>query len=110
MDSEPHAGDANASKDDRIRILEFQVDHLRRELEALDARHAEAIYGAAWHFGWPVRVVERAVRRLFAKRDDGGPGASAGGGPKPTPKAEPPKQLTREAIAARIAQRVARPV
>ncbi len=51
---------------DRLRILEFQVDQLRRELERLEKRHAEAIYSAAWHFGAPVRIVERAIRRIFA--------------------------------------------
>lgn len=109
MDREPP--DSGDSRDDRIRILEFQVDSLRRELEALEARHAEAIYSAAWHFGWPVRVVERAVRRLFAKRGDGGPGGAASdGGPRGERRADPPQPLTRERIAARIAQRVARPV
>ena len=51
---------------DRLRILEFQVDQLRRELERLEKRHAETIYSAAWHFGAPVRVVERAIRKMFA--------------------------------------------
>lgn len=53
---------------DRLRILEFQVDQLRRELERLEKRHAEAIYSAAWHFAAPVRVVERAIRRMLAPR------------------------------------------
>ncbi len=60
------------SKADRLRILEFQVDQLRRELERLEKRHAEAIYSAAWHFAAPVRVVERAIRKMLApttKRD-----------------------------------------
>ena len=54
------------SKADRLRILEFQVDQLRRELERLEKRHAEAIYSAAWHFAAPVRVVERAIRKMLA--------------------------------------------
>ena len=60
------------SKADRLRILEFQIDQLRRELERLEKRHAEAIYSAAWHFAAPVRLVERAIRRMLApsaKRD-----------------------------------------
>jgi len=107
-------GPRDSDKDDRIRILEFQVDHLRRELDLLKARHEEAIYSVAWHFGWPVRVIERAIRRLFARRDDDdGPGASADvrnqddkGARQAAP---PPASLTRERIAQRIAQRIARP-
>ncbi|MFV0279294.1 MAG: glycosyltransferase family 4 protein [Rhodoblastus sp.] len=51
---------------DRIRILEFQADQLRRELERLEKQHAEAVYSVAWHAAWPIRFVERAIRRLFA--------------------------------------------
>ena len=107
MDRDNQPGDAD--KDDRIRLLEYQVDQLRRELEALEARHAEAIYSAAWHFGWPVRIVERAIRKLFAGgRNDDGPGA--GRAPGDAPQAEPPQPLTRDRIARRIAARAARPV
>lgn len=62
--------DGDHGREERIRILEYQVDQLRRELERLEAKHAEAIYSAAWHFGWPVRVVERAVRRALARRPE----------------------------------------
>jgi len=107
MDRDNQPGDAD--KDERIRLLEYQVDQLRRELEALEARHAEAIYSAAWHFGWPVRIVERAIRKLLSRRkDDGGPGA--GRAPGDAPPAEPPQPLTRERIARRIAARAVRPV
>lgn len=64
MRDDPADTDRKAA--DRIRILEFQVDQLRRELERLEKRHAEAIYSAAWHVAAPVRVIERAVRRMFA--------------------------------------------
>lgn len=64
MSDDPADTDRKAA--DRIRILEFQVDQLRRELERIEKRHAEAIYSAAWHFGAPVRVIERAVRKMFA--------------------------------------------
>ena len=97
---------SDCAKDDRIRILEFQVDQLRAELEALEAKHAEAIYSAAWHFGWPVRIVERAIRRLFSKRDDGDGGATTGAASARRRATEPPQPLTRERIAQRIAQRV----
>ena len=101
--------DVERQKDDRIRILEFQVDQLRRELEALEARHAEAIYSVAWHFAWPVRTIERAVRKLFSSRDDGGtPGAGGSRGATDAPT-KPPPPLTRDAIAARISARIARP-
>lgn len=109
MDRDNQPGDAD--KDERIRLLEYQVDQLRRELEALEARHAEAIYSAAWHFGWPVRIVERAIRKLFAGgKDDGGADAGGGRTAAPAPRAEPPQPLTRDRIAARIAARAARPV
>ena len=93
---------SDSAKDDRIRILEFQVDQLRAELEALEAKHAEAIYSAAWHFGWPVRIVERAIRRLFSKRETGTAARDA----IAQETAQPPQPLTREKIAARIAQRM----
>lgn len=51
---------------DRLRILEFQVDQLRRELERLEKRHAEAIYSVAWHVAAPVRAIERAIRKTLA--------------------------------------------
>ena len=97
---------SDSAKDDRIRILEFQVDQLRAELEALEAKHAEAIYSAAWHVGWPVRIVERAVRRLFSKRDGDDGGATSANAGAPRDVANPPQSLTREAISARIAKRV----
>jgi hypothetical protein len=96
-----------ADKDDRIRILEYQVDNLRRELELLEKRHAEAIYSVAWHFAWPVRVVERAIRRMFAGRDDDS-GGSGTGEASPT-GGRAPEPLTRDHIAERIAARIARP-
>ncbi|MFO1115656.1 MAG: hypothetical protein U1E28_08240 [Beijerinckiaceae bacterium] len=97
-------------KDDRIRILEFQVDHLRRELEDLEARHAEAIYSVAWHVGWPVRIVERAIRRLFSRRDDDGSAPGAGGSSQASPSlTKPPPPISRDRIAARISARIARP-
>ena len=79
------------SKADRLRILEFQVDQLRRELERLEKRHAEAIYSAAWHFGWPVRVVERAIRRALARRPEPQEIASA-------PASAPTASSARESI------------
>ncbi|MCB1540786.1 MAG: glycosyltransferase family 4 protein [Rhodoblastus sp.] len=65
MGDDRSGSDGQAS--DRRRILEFQIDQLRRELERLEKRHAEAIYSVAWHFGAPVRVVERAIRKMLAK-------------------------------------------
>ena len=68
MSDDPNAPDRKVA--DRIRILEFQVDQLRRELERLEKRHAEAIYSAAWHFGAPVRVIERAIRKRSDRARD----------------------------------------
>ena len=65
MSDDPDAFDGKVA--DRLRILEFQVDQLRRELERLERRHAEAIYSAAWHVAAPIRAVERAIRKLFVK-------------------------------------------
>jgi hypothetical protein len=107
-----------ADKDDRIRILEFQVDHLRAELERLKARHEETIYSVAWHFAWPVRVIERAVRKALSGSRDRGAGPTP---PDRAPReeetsqpsaripAQPPEPLTRARIEARIARRIARP-
>lgn len=106
MDRETSAVDA--ARDDRIRILEFQVDHLRRELELLEARHAEAIYSVAWHFGWPVRLIERAIRRALARGAPAAPDEATPAGARLNP--QPPQPMTRERLAARIARRIARPV
>ncbi len=75
MSDEPEPIDGKIA--DRIRILEFQVDQLRRELERLEKRHAEAIYSAAWHFAAPVRAIERAIRRILAPAEQANPPRSA---------------------------------
>ncbi len=107
MDRETSAVDTASA--DRIRILEFQVDHLRRELELLEARHAEAIYSVAWHFGWPVRVIERAIRRALARGAAPAPDAAMPPGAR-LDLQPPPQPMTAERLAARIARRIVRPV
>ena len=92
MGDDPSASDGKAS--DRLRILEFQVDQLRRELERLEKRHAEAIYSAAWHFGAPVRIVERAIRKLLAKPASADAPASVAVAPSaPVTKPAPAQRL-----------------
>ena len=46
----------------RMRVLEYQVKFLRRELEFVNERHAKTIYSAAWHLAWPARKLEQAIR------------------------------------------------
>ena len=61
--------DAKASADAlRMRVLEYQIEFLRRELEFVNARHAATIYSAAWHLAWPVRKIEQAVRNAYARQ------------------------------------------
>jgi hypothetical protein len=104
------AGRSNSASesDDRIRILEFQVDQLRRELEHLEARHAEAVYSVAWHIAWPIRILERLIRRAIANRNDrdGDPDGEDGAAPL---TGSPPRPLTRDRVAERIAARIAHP-
>ncbi|MCC0002607.1 MAG: glycosyltransferase family 4 protein [Methylobacteriaceae bacterium] len=81
--------DRDAADKDRIRILEFQVDQLRGELERLKARHEEAIYSVAWHLAWPARFVERAIRRAFGDRNreaDGSPATEPAPAVPPLPR------------------------
>lgn len=91
MSDDPARADRKLA--DRIRILEFQVDQLRRELERLEKRHAEAIYSAAWHFGAPVRIVERAIRRLLAKPAAAGSPSVAATASTPATYPAPAKRL-----------------
>ena len=55
----------------RMRVLEYQIEFLRRELEFVNARHAATIYSAAWHLAWPVRKIEQAVRVAYARHRQG---------------------------------------
>ena len=62
------SADPKASADAlRMRVLEYQIEFLRRELEFVNARHAATIYSAAWHLAWPVRKIEQAVRSAYAR-------------------------------------------
>ena len=77
----------NASdvKDERIRLLEYQVDFLRGEVEFVTRQYERAIYSASWHLAWPFRFTETLVRRFLAARPAIGTEASA----KPSRHASP---------------------
>ncbi|MDE2577583.1 MAG: glycosyltransferase family 4 protein [Hyphomicrobiales bacterium] len=55
--------------DQHRKILEFQIDQLRGELEALRKWRDETVYSAAWRFAWPVRTIENALRRSLRRSD-----------------------------------------
>ena len=89
----------------RVRLLEYQIDHLRRELTLLTQRHEAIVYSAAWTLARPLKWIEDRLHRIvasFARR------------PAPDLVATPPSRPSaREhepaAIAARIAETMAQP-
>lgn len=66
--SEPPDGDDLRAARERVRILEVQVDHLRRELNFARIRHEGIVYSVAWALAAPVRAIEQPLRRFFAAR------------------------------------------
>mgnify|MGYP001765154554 CR=1 FL=1 len=75
---------------ERIRLLEFQIDHLRRELNFARVRHEGIIYSVAWALATPVRAVEQWLRRALAGRATRPRAAAAvGAAPAPAPADRP---------------------
>ena len=60
----------------RIRLLEFQIEHLRREMNFARRRHEDIIYSVAWALAAPLRAVEMPLRRLLARDKTPAPLAS----------------------------------
>ena len=91
--------------DDRVRLLEYQVDHLRRELTLLTKRHEAIVYSAAWTLARPLKWLEDRLHRLaasLARQPSRTPAA-------PTVAALPAADDMPTAIAARIATKMAQP-
>ena len=102
--SEP-PGDNRDDRDERIRLLEYQVAFLHRELTFVTKRYHAILYSAAWTIARPIKRLEDAghrVARSLRKR-----GASAKADPAPAPDVA---GGDREAqIATRIAAKMVRP-
>jgi hypothetical protein len=89
------------AKDERIRLLEYQAEFLRREVEFLSRRHELIIYTVWWRLAAPFRVVEDGLR---------GVAKNLGRGERPLSRenASPvarPGTVSIEDIAARITRR-----
>ena len=54
-------------KDERIRLLEYQAEFLRRELEVVNRRYQDIVYSAAWAMARPIKRLEDALHRLARK-------------------------------------------
>lgn len=89
MSEAPDGGDLRAARE-RIRILELQVDHLRRELNFARVRHERIVYSLAWALAAPVRAIEQPLRRFFAARKARGKVARAAPAPVRTTVADAP--------------------
>jgi glycosyltransferase involved in cell wall biosynthesis len=53
------------SKDERIRLLEYQLDYLRAELLQHVHERDEMVYSAAWLLFWPLRRAEARLVKAF---------------------------------------------
>lgn len=51
-------------RDERIRLLEYQVAFLHRELTFVTRRYEDIVYSAAWTLARPVKWIEDAAHRL----------------------------------------------
>lgn len=107
---------AEREREERIRLLEFQAEFLRREVEFITKRHHAVIYSVAWRLAIPFRLVERAFLRLARgpadeSREDDAPAplprpAAAGPAARTTASPLPPRALPAPGtVAARIKAR-----
>ncbi len=53
-----NAPERDEAKDERIRLLEYQLDYLRAELSQLVRERDKMVYSAAWHVFKPLRRIE----------------------------------------------------
>ncbi len=93
-------------KDERIRLLEFQVAFLHRELTFVTRRYQDMLYSAAWTLARPVKWIEDAAHRLVRSRKASVETPATAVASRPA--LEPGASLE-EQIAARIAAKMERP-
>ncbi len=74
-----NAPEPDEAKDERIRLLEYQLDYLRAELSQLVRERDKIVYSAAWHVFKPLRRIEArlvdAVTAAWRRRRDKAPSA-----------------------------------
>lgn len=92
-------------KDERIRLLEYQVAFLHRELTFVTKRYEAIVYSAAWTIARPIKWLEDAGHRVAGSLRKGGTGAAA----NPAPAPGGPDGNGEAQIAARIAAKMVRP-
>lgn len=56
---------ASDDRDERIRLLEYQVAFLHRELTFVTRRYETIVYSAAWTLARPIKWIEDAAHRLI---------------------------------------------
>ena len=91
-------------RDERIRLLEYQVAFLHRELTFVRRRYEDVVYSAAWTLARPIKWIEDFAHRLVKSR--------RAKSPKPTSvmvSSSPPAGSLEDRIAARIAAAMERP-
>ena len=100
------SGSGGDDRDERIRLLEYQVAFLHRELTFVTRRYEAIVYSAAWTLARPVKWIEDSAHRLVKSwRTPPKPST-----PQDMATASPPATGSAEdRIAARIAAAMERP-
>lgn len=100
------SGSGGDDRDERIRLLEYQVAFLHRELTFVTKRYQDIVYSAAWTLARPVKWIEDAAHRLVkpwrTRRRPTNPQDAAIASP-------PAAGTVEERIAARISAAMERP-
>lgn len=91
-------------RDERIRLLEYQVAFLHRELTFVTRRYQDIVYSAAWTLARPIKRIEDFAHRLVKSHRAKSPKPTTVMGPPP-----PTAGSLEDRIAARIAAAMERP-
>lgn len=105
MDGEG-TGPEIADKDERIRLLEYQIAFLRRELTLVTKRYEGVVYSAAWTVARPIKTIEDLLHRGAARFRRSK--ASFVAVPPETPL-RPSRESLADEIATRISHRMTQP-
>ena len=98
--------DSGDDRDERIRLLEYQVAFLHRELTFVTKRYEDIVYSAAWTLARPVKAIEDFAHRLAKSL---GVRAKTSARDAKVPAPDPRSAAPEDRIAARIAAKMERP-
>ena len=99
--------DSGDDRDERIRLLEYQVAFLHRELTFVTKRYEDIVYSAAWTLARPVKAIEDFAHRLAKSLGVRAKTSARDASKVPAPDPRGAEQQDR--IAARIAAKMERP-